>query len=493
MRFAAAGLLVLVSSATLVAIDLGRKPESVQAQRFARALLPTSGLVSQQFVRPVSRADVVRAALEGLYEAAGQPAPASLSDDVRRADANDMDLVAFLRQTREQLGNPEPLRELKDILAALRGMTRVLDAHCGPVTADEVSRGDGADPSGGLGLEVQNPAGGGPLVVKAVLPGGPAQRAGVRPGDRITHVDGKPVDGTPAAFQRLHGGAQAVLIPTEKPAHVALTVTRSSGKPLDVTLEREEFRTETVLGVMRHDDNGWDYFADRAHRIAHVRIATLASGTAEELFEVLTSLKEQGMRGLVLDLRWCPGGVLTEAVNISQLFVGAEKVATVEPRASKPVEYRGSGERKFGVPLVVLVNAETSGGAELIAAAIQDNERGVVAGQRTRGKGSVQSQMPLPVPGVLFKLTTGTFRRPSGKAMHRFADSKPADDWGVRPDPGLESRVTPILGTQLKEWWQTQTLRPGSSREILPLDDPANDPQRQDAVRVLLRSVKEEG
>jgi len=156
----------------------------------------------------------------------------------------------------------------------------------------------------------------------------------------------------------------------------------------------------------------------------------------------------------------------------------------VKSRAGKPVEYAGSGERKFDGPLVVLVNGDTSGGAELIAAAVQDTGRGKIAGQRTRGKGSVQSQIAV-TGDMQLKLTTGTFFRPSGKAMHRFPDSKPADDWGVRPDSGLEFPVTPALGQRLKEWWLAQTLRPGSSREILPLDDPAMDPQRQDAVKVL--------
>jgi carboxyl-terminal processing protease len=101
------------------------------------------------------------------------------------------------------------------------------------------------------------------------------------------------------------------------------------------------------------------------------------------------------------------------------------------------------------------------------------------------GKGSVQTPRPVPGGAFFMKLTTGTFLRPSGKNMHRFADSKPADDWGVRPDAGLESRVSPTLGKQLKEWWLLQTLRPGPATEILPLDDPCHDPQRQDAVQAL--------
>src|SRR5262249_54703093 len=149
-------------------------------------------------------------------------------------------------------------------------------------------------------------------------------------------------------------------------------------------------------------------------------------------------------------------------------------------------------------PVLVLVNGETSGGAELIAAALQDNSRAKVAGQRTVGKGSIQTVVGIAVPDAGLKLTTGTFVRPSGKNLHRFADSTaepdlPAgrrrrqvgDDWGVRPDVDL--RTSAALAKLLKEWWLLQTLRPGPSNEALPLDDPTADPQRLAAVEELLR------
>ncbi len=88
------------------------------------------------------------------------------------------------------------------------------------------------------------------------------------------------------------------------------------------------------------------------------------------------------------------------------------------------------------------------------------------------------------------KLTTGTFLRPNGKNLHRFPDSKETEDWGVRPDPGLEMRLSADLSRQLKQWWLWQTLRPGPSTEALPLDDPENDPQRQTALAALLQQLE---
>ncbi len=121
----------------------------------------------------------------------------------------------------------------------------------------------------------------------------------------------------------------------------------------------------------------------------------------------------------------------------------------------------------LGFSLVVLVNRETSGGAELIAAALQDHHRAAIVGQRTRGKASIQTLLPLPIPDAGLKLTNGMFLRPSGKNLHRFPESKRTDDWGVRPDPGREFPITPELSKQLGEWSQLLALRPGAPTKRL--------------------------
>ena len=151
------------------------------------------------------------------------------------------------------------------------------------------------------------------------------------------------------------------------------------------------------------------------------------------------------------------------------LFLGNAVVATVKPRGRLDDVCRSTDQDKFrDFTMVVLVNGDTMGGAELIAAALQDHHRAVVAGQRTRGKGSVQTFTL--VGDVRFKLTNGTFFRPSGKNLHRFADSKASDDWGVLPDE--DCRVSAELGNRLKQWWRQYSLRPVTSRECLVLDDP---------------------
>ncbi len=200
---------------------------------------------------------------------------------------------------------------------------------------------------------------------------------------------------------------------------------------------------------------------------------------------------------LILDLRWCPGGLLNQAAEIASLFLGAGPIASVKyrsPNRQGAGEFRADGGVqgvKFkDVPLLVLVNGSTSGGGELIAAALQDNERAHVAGQRTLGKASVQT--PIYLNGNTawaFKLSAGTFVRPSGKNLQRFSESKPEDDWGVRPDKEFTIPVSPSLGSRLRLWHDHYALRPPDSREALALDDPQADPQRFRALRLLKEMI----
>jgi carboxyl-terminal processing protease len=473
--------------------------------------------IERVYVRPVNRVDLIEAALAGLYEAAGVPAPAGLKAAVGRAEKGNT-LDRLLIASRASLGNPEGLQGRRALLASSRAMMRTLDPFCTVLTGEEVATAGGYDQNFGLGIDLVEKSGPGPLIVKAVVPGGPAQRAGLQAGDQIIAVNGKDIQdrSTEQGLLLLNGGAEespdvrnirgipppARFIPddvvgTPGPARL---IVRSAGSRAEreLTLMRGRFEPETVQGVARRPDNSWDYWIDPEKRIAQVRIVYMAKHTPDELERVLARLDNgEGLRGLILDVRWCPGGYLTSATGCASLFFDDGLVARTRSRSEGDQVYQAqTGGRKFmHFPIVVLVNGETSGGGELIAAALQDHKRAVVAGQRTRGKGSIQSPATLPLlheGGALegtieLKLTSGTFLRPSGKGLNRFADSKPTDDWGVRPDPELEFRVSAGLSRQLGEWWHQLALRPGSSDRALPLDDVGLDPQRQAALKALRR------
>jgi C-terminal peptidase prc len=475
-----------------------------EADAYGQQLVLAVAQVNARYVRPVDTQALLRAALEGMYVAARVPVPAALDADLkavlgRATPETELQVIGtFLARTRESLGDPEPLRGSNALLVSCEAMMRQLDPHSGVVREDGLRKGIGVDDQQGIGIELADNFGTGPLLLKSVAPGGPAQAAGLRPGDEITHLDGKSVQGMTSAVAQLlcNQGVPATAAERDAVAaaavDVTLTVVRPGTRaPRKLTLERQEWQPETVLGVRRDRHNRWQYLLDREHGIGHVRLGALGNRTALTVREVVTDLRADGMRGLILDLRWCPGGYLREAVDLASLFVGEGKVATVKHRDGREETYPSDAENKLlDFPIVVLVNGETSGGAELIAAALQDHKRAVLAGQRTLGKGSIQSTLPLGVSGAGLKLTTATFVRASGKGLHRYPDSKLADDWGVRPDPKMDCRVSAGLGKQLREWWQQQDLRPGTCDEVLPLDDPEADPQRLFAVRVLRGLVK---
>ena len=273
------------------------------------------------------------------------------------------------------------------------------------------------------------------------------------------------------------------------PDKVKITYRRGDDKQdRTVELTRERYRPETVQGVHRREDNTWEYVLDAKAGIAHIRLGNLSRGTSDELREVLATLRGQKVKGVILDLRWCPGGYYNEAVETAELFLGEVLVSTIKTRGKEDKPSRSTAEGKFhDFTVVVLVNADTSGGAELIAAAMQDHKRAIVVGQRTLGKASIQTPIPIGLEGTSFKLTNGTFVRPSGKNLHRFPEDGTSAVWGVSPDE--DARLTIDLGRRLKQWWQMTSLRPASSNERLPLDDPRADPQQQAALGVLRKKM----
>src|SRR5260370_3260532 len=132
-----------------------------------------------------------------------------------------------------------------------------------------------------------------------------------------------------------------------------------SGQTYTVKLPRDEFQAETVLGVTRRADNSWDFLLDRERNIGHVRIASLGKTTPAELADALTSLRADGMRGLILDLRWCPGGYLTESVDVARLFLGKCVVATIKSRNEDTNAFNNRDDRRFlHFPVVVLIHRQ---------------------------------------------------------------------------------------------------------------------------------------
>jgi carboxyl-terminal processing protease len=503
-----------------------KKKSDDRGLEFAHRLDAMVQQIALRYVRPISRADLLHAALLGLYRQAQHPVPPQLRERVEKAVKHVSRIpppvgirvgipekletvlpptVALILDVYRELEQELPDNPQREPLLVIccRSMSHLLDPHSGIVTAAQERKNLGlSDEVEGLGLIFTKSKGVGPLVIRKVLPGGPAQRAGLLPGEVLTHLDGKTLWGPGSAERRAALRDNAVglsspplteAVPDRTDHPLRLTVRGRDASSRKLVLRREPFRPESIFGIRREEDNHWNFWVDHKQRLAEVRVGSLGRGTAQELRDALTQLRSQDLKGLILDLRWCPGGFLDEAVAVADLLLGKGEIATLKVRDQEDTVYRSTAEGKnLDFALVVLIGADTRGGGELIAAALQDHGRGIVVGQRSHGKASVQTPLYLGLSGVGMKLTTGTFVRPSGKNLHRFRDSKLQDDWGVRPDPRHEFRISPQLNQALAKWWQAYILRPGSSRKRLVLDDPRRDPPGLFALEVLRQAQKDQ-
>ena len=240
---------------------------------------------------------------------------------------------------------------------------------------------------------------------------------------------------------------------------VRLSVVRESlDQPLDVAVQRAVIQTETVLGDSRQADQRWNYFLPGGEGWGYLRVAPMFSErTSQELGEALEEFSRGGMRGLVLDLRGNPGGLLSAAVETCNLFLRQGLIVSTRGRERTPQqEFYADGEAAFAeLPLAISVDGSSASASEIVAACLQDHRRGVVIGQRTFGKGSVQNLISLGSDGGALRLTTASHRRPSGRNIHRHRGDGPELEWGVRPNPGFEVALEgPALETWLR--WRRQ-------------------------------------
>jgi carboxyl-terminal processing protease len=322
-------------------------------------------------------------------------------------------------------------REL--IEAAVRGVMAKLDPYSSYIGPEEIERFRASVESefGGIGIQLTSDEG--DLTILSPIYGTPAYKAGLLAGDRILEIDGESTENFTIddAVARLKG---------KEGTAVSLTIIhphREDGEKETVSVKREKIHVETVLGDRRGDDGHWDLFLDPAEKIGYLRVTAFSRDTAAELKSALKKLREGKVRGLILDLRFNPGGLLTTAVEVGDLFLAEGRIVSTKGRSSPERVWNAKKSPKFAdVPLVVLVNRYSASASEIVAACLQDHHRAGVVGERTWGKGSVQNVIEMEEGRSAIKLTTAAYLRPSGKNIHRFPDAKETDEWGVTPDKG---------------------------------------------------------
>lgn len=301
------------------------------------------------------------------------------------------------------------------VYSALKGMVGKLDPHSEFLEADSFQQlqDDTEGQFGGLGLVVALK--GGFVTVVSPMEDSPGFRAGILAGDRIVKVEGRAVE-----KQALSDVVK--MLRGEPGSSVTITVERpSTGTTKNYTLTRA-----IIQMAMVRDINGKREFPVNADKIGYIHILQFGDKTADELEAAIQKLRKQGVKGVVLDLRWNPGGLLDQAVEVCQKFLprGQLVVSTEGRHTLERYFARGSGDELDGMPIVVLANLGSASAAEIVTGCLQDLKRAVVLGEKTFGKGSVQTIFPLD-DGSALKLTVAKYYTPSHKVIHQH---------GITPD-----------------------------------------------------------
>ena len=307
---------------------------------------------------------------------------------------------------------------------AINGMLAALDPHSSYMNAksfDEMqvqTRGE----FGGLGIEVTMENG----LVKVVSPidDTPAARAGIQPGDFIIELDGQPVMGLSLseAVDKMRGPVDS---------EIKLTIQRGDKEPFDVSLTRAVVKIQSVRSHLEGND------------IAYLRITSFSEQTDTGLEAQFKKLKDQAggkLVGIVLDLRNNPGGLLDQAVAVSDDFLDKGEIVSTRGRHAEDAQRYNArpGDIADGLPMVVLINGGSASASEIVAGALQDHHRAIMLGTKSFGKGSVQTIIPVPGHGAI-RLTTARYFTPSGRSIQAL---------GIDPDIVAEQAKVEVLAQQ---------------------------------------------
>ena len=330
-----------------------------------------------------------------FFQGSGRDVKADTDDFYKNIEI----FTEVLRQIEKDYVEPQDSKKL--IYGAIKGMVQSLDPHSSFLTKDEhkelLIETKGSFSGIGIEITIRDSI----LTVVSPIEGTPAYNAGIQSGDKIIRIDDKP-----STDMTLIDAVKLIRGP--KGTDVKLTIHREgSGKPLEFTITRDAIPLISVRNYLLTSE------------IGYIRISNFQSKTAEELESALEKLeKNSKLKGLILDLRNNPGGLLTQAIEVSDLFLDSGLIVSTKGRdPSEDIEvfaHKNKKERSY--PIIVLVNGGSASAAEIVAGALQDNKKALILGTRTFGKGSVQTILPLS-DGSGLRLTTARYYTPSGRSI----------------------------------------------------------------------------
>ncbi|MEM1210046.1 MAG: S41 family peptidase [Planctomycetota bacterium] len=369
--------------------------------------------------------------------------------------------------------------------AAVRGMIESLDdPYTTYLTPDDVLdlQKQVSGTFSGIGAEITTQPG--RLTIVTPLEDSPAWNAGVMAGDTVLEIDGESTEDI--TVQQAVG-----LLTGEAGTDVTIKVRHETGEEEEITITRGLIEVQSVRGFRREADQSFDFMLDDENRIGYVRLTSFSQKTVEDLTEVLAELEAQGMTGLIIDVRFDPGGLLTAAVAISDMFLDeGQRIVSIKGRRTREQAFDATSDTLVdpGVEVVILANEASASASEILAGALSENERALFVGTRTFGKGSVQNVRMLDASAGAIKLTNAYYYLPSGRNIHRRPDK---DTWGVDPTAGSYVAMTPdeiSAMIDVRRDGDAVRQRKDSNEPVTPewIEDELKDPQLSAALSAVL-------
>ncbi len=358
------------------------------------------------------------------------------------------------------------------VIGALYGMASQLDEFSEYISVEDMKamREDTKGEFGGVGMRL-NSAKEGELAVITPLPGSPAYKAGVEPGDKVIKIDGRLVS-------EMKNDEAVAALRGEVGTKVKVEIERKDEKNGKVvtkrfTLKRDKIVPEVVFSKMLGGDIGYIYVAD------------FSGHTIEGFEKAMEKLQKEGMKALIVDLRFNPGGLLDSAVNMSKLFIGENKLIVYTKGRKEEFfkEYKSNAQAKYpDIPMVLLVNEGSASGSEIVAGALQDHKRALLIGARTFGKGSVQQVINLPDTSGL-RITVAKYYTPLGRMIHKDFKAKNAKETGgIVPDIIVDFD---LAKARAATFYTTNLIYSPSKKTVKPEKETAEDPVLERAVEIL--------
>jgi carboxyl-terminal processing protease len=468
-------------------------------KEFAATVTEAVDILAQYHVKNnLNQGELVVWAIRGLYQGVRETIPHDLALKLARAPRmKEAERVVLLMEVRRLLGQRQALEKYRDIDLAFKGIFDRLEPGFRHPSWQQVLAEHrwifcGGPYPVGIGLELSLDRQS--RMPRVVTPrrGSPAHRAGVRTGDLVLSITDVPRPGDdfpPETFQTTGQPLDQVerALIGRAGSKVKLAVLRDDRtKPLTFIIQRGRSPEETVFGACRRADLSWDFLLNRQMGIGYVRITSITLHTTEDIRQAVRDLRKQGLKGLILDLRFSPGGLFLGSCRIADLFVGDGLLFSVHGR-NLVDEAKGRLQgSQLDFPMVCLVNGKTRMGSEALAACLQDHQRVLIVGEQTPGDVAIRNIQN--VKGGLFSFAAFVLGRPSGRNLSRITTSgRQNEDWGVRPDRGLEVRLSDREREKLSR--RLDALRilpvPGETVQIDPR--PEADRQLAAAVEYLRR------